>query len=50
MAGGLNALTRSAEEAEDNDASLYRWWSTGQFLLPFGNYYGIDGLGRVHSS
>src|SRR5262249_9296286 len=31
--------------AEDADASVYSWWSGGQFILPFGNDYGIDGLG-----
>jgi hypothetical protein len=42
--------TTDPDEGEDIGASLYWWWSTAQFLLPFGNYYWADGLGRVHSS
>jgi uncharacterized protein (TIGR02996 family) len=38
------------EDSEEIAKSLYWWWSTSQFLLPFGNYYWADGLGRVHSS
>lgn len=42
--------TTDAEEGEEIGASLYWWYSTGQFLLPFDNFYWADGLGRVHSS
>jgi len=46
----MYARADDAARAEDADASVYSWWSSGQFILPFGNDYGIDGLGRVHSS
>jgi hypothetical protein len=35
---------------EEECSSIYWWYSTQQFLLPFGNYYWADGLGRIHSS
>jgi uncharacterized protein (TIGR02996 family) len=35
---------------EDIGRSLYWWWSTDQFRLPFGNDYWADGLGQIHSS
>jgi uncharacterized protein (TIGR02996 family) len=42
--------TTDPVEGEDIGASLYWWWSTRQFLLPFGNYPWADGLGRIHST
>jgi uncharacterized protein (TIGR02996 family) len=38
------------QEIENVAALIYRHWKTDQFSLPFDNYYGIDGLGRIHSS
>jgi uncharacterized protein (TIGR02996 family) len=42
--------TTDPVEGEEIGASLYWWWSTNQFCLPYGNNYWADGLGRVHSS
>jgi uncharacterized protein (TIGR02996 family) len=42
--------TTDPEEGEDIGRSLYWWWSTSEFVLPFGNQYWADGLGRIHSS
>jgi hypothetical protein len=44
-----SALT-DPEEGEDAARSIYWWFSTSQFVLPFGNTYWADGLGRIHSS
>jgi hypothetical protein len=45
-----NPESTDPDEAEDVCRSLHWWWTTSQFLLPFGNYYWADALGRVHSS
>jgi uncharacterized protein (TIGR02996 family) len=37
-------------EGEDIGRRLYWWWSTNQFMMPFGNYPWADSLGRVHST
>ena len=37
-------------EGEERACSLYGWYSTGQFVLPFGNWYWADGLGQIHTS
>ena len=42
--------TTDPEEGEEIGASLYWWWSTKQFSLPFGNDYWADGRGRIHTS
>jgi uncharacterized protein (TIGR02996 family) len=42
--------TTDPEEGEDVARSIYWWFSTSQFVLPFGNDYWADGLGRIHSS
>ncbi len=42
--------TIEPDEAEEVADSLYWCWSTAQFLLPFGNQYWADGLGRIRSS
>jgi hypothetical protein len=38
-----------ASSHENDNASEYWKWSTGQFTLGYGNYR-LDGLGRIHST
>jgi uncharacterized protein (TIGR02996 family) len=42
--------TTDPEESEEMARSIYWWYSTSQFVLPFGNTYWADGLGRIHTS
>lgn len=42
--------TVDPEEGEEIASSIYWWWSTTQFRLPYGNDYWADGSGRIHTS
>lgn len=48
--GEINSpRTTDPEEGEEIAHTIYWWFSTSQFVLPFGNHNWANGLGRIHS-